>query len=220
MLALGGCFLILCVALLMLLVIRHDETSLESIGAALFAAVYPTVLLTVMVCVNHLGDDAGLVQFGLNSDIAILFVFVVTPFVDSFAYLFGRFMRKWFPQKLAPVVSPNKTVIGFIGGLLGGVLGSSILYFSYNAILFGLGISPTLYAEIGIWLPAYIIVGLIEAVVATFGDLIESCIKRKLEIKDMGKLMPGHGGILDRIDGTMLVSISVYVCFILIHAIF
>lgn len=220
LLAVGGGFLVLAIALLSLLVIQHEKTSLESVGSSLLAAVYPTFLLTLLVLANHVGDDAGLKELGLNSDIIILFIFVVTPFADSFAYLFGRFLKKHFPKKLAPNVSPNKTVIGFIGGLFGGVVGSAILYFAYNAILYGLGISSTLYANIGLWLPVYIVIGVVESAVTAFGDLVESCVKRKLDIKDMGKLMPGHGGILDRIDGVMFATVSVYLCFVAIHMFF
>ena len=57
------------------------------------------------------------------------------------------------------------------------------------------------------------IIGLIASIVTEFGDLVESIIKRKTGIKDMGKLLPGHGGILDRIDGTLFTSVFVYLCF-------
>ena len=67
-----------------------------------------------------------------------------------------------------------------------------------------------------IWLPVYLGMGLLASVATAFGDLVESCIKRKRGLKDMGDLMPGHGGILDRIDGTLFATVAVYVSFILI----
>ena len=121
-------------------------------------------------------------------------------------------MKSKFPKKMAPVVSPNKTVIGGVGGLVGGLVGAAILYFSYNAVAGS-------FADLAIWLPVYLLIGLLAAAATEFGDLVESCIKRKAEIKDMGRLMPGHGGILDRIDGTQFAAVAVYVAFAVIHLI-
>ena len=70
-----------------------------------------------------------------------------------------------------------------------------------------------------IWLPAYLAIGFLAAAATEFGDLVESCIKRKIGIKDMGKIMPGHGGILDRIDGTLFASLAVYIAFAFIRLI-
>ena len=67
-----------------------------------------------------------------------------------------------------------------------------------------------------IWLPVYLFVGLVASVATAFGDLVESAIKRKLGIKDMGKLMPGHGGALDRIDSVLFATIVVYTAFLII----
>ena len=137
---------------------------------------------------------------------------MISPFADSLAYVFGRFLKGKFPKKMAPVVSPNKTVIGGIGGLVGGAVGAAILYFAYNAVAGS-------FAQMYLWLPVYLLIGLLAAAATEFGDLVESCIKRKVDIKDMGKLMPGHGGILDRIDGTQFAAVVVYLSFIIIHAI-
>ena len=208
------CVLGLSVALLSLLVAEHEETSLENIGLALLAAVYPTLLLSVFVLGNHLNPPAALVKIGFDSRLFILFVFVISPCTDGIAYIFGRFLRKYFPKKLAPVLSPNKTVIGGIGGLVGGMLGALILYFVYGAAG-GAGAMTDMH----IWLPIYLFIGLISSAVCEFGDLVESCIKRKVGLKDMGKIMPGHGGILDRIDGILFVSLITYILFLLIYII-
>ena len=206
------CFFALAVALLSLLVARHDETSPENLGVAFLCAVYPNLLLALLTLANHLGGGETLSRFALNSDLAILFIFVISPFADSLAYVFGRFLKGRFPKKMAPVLSPNKTVVGGIGGLVGGLVGAAILYFSYNAVAGS-------FENMGVWLPVYLLVGLLAAAATEFGDLVESCIKRKAEIKDMGKLMPGHGGILDRIDGTQFAAVVVYVAFAAIHLI-
>ncbi len=201
---------VLAVGLLSLLVLRHEETSLEGLGISLLSAIYPTVLLCLLVITNHTAADPKLVHLALDSRIMILLIFVVSPCADSIAYVFGISFKKYLPKKLAPNLSPNKTVIGGIGGLVGGMLGAAALYFIYNAIVVG-G-----YPQMSIWLPVYLVIGLFAAVATAFGDLVESCIKRKLGVKDMGKIMPGHGGALDRLDGTLFATIVVYAAFTLI----
>ena len=204
----GIAFFVLAVYLLSLLVIRHDETGIENTGKAFFAAVYPTVILALLTLANHLPEIAGLEEYAFNSDLAILCIFVISPFADSIAYVFGRFLKKKFPKKMAPHVSPNKTVIGGIGGLVGGLTGAAILYFSYNAVAGS-------FDKMQLFLPVYLLIGLVTAAATEFGDLVESCVKRKAGIKDMGKLLPGHGGIMDRIDGTLFAAMTVYLVFAL-----
>ncbi|MBO7297595.1 MAG: phosphatidate cytidylyltransferase [Clostridia bacterium] len=213
----GAVFVALCLfvavlALLSLLVINHEKTSLESAGVALLAAAYPTLLLSVLVLANHAQTPDSILSFAFNSDLLILFIFVVSPFADSFAYLFGRFLRKRFPRPFAPTVSPNKTLVGAIGGLVGGLVAAVILYFAYNAVAGD-------FASTAVWLPVYLGIGLLSAAATEFGDLLESAIKRKVELKDMGKIMPGHGGVLDRVDGTMLAAVVVYAAYLIVQMI-
>jgi len=123
--------------------------------------------------------------------------FIAAPFVMAFmtdtgAYLIGCAFGK---HKLCPIISPKKTVEGFFGGILGGIVGM----FAYGLVLqyfFGFTVN-FLYA--GIY-------GAVGAGAATFGDLMFSVIKRQTGIKDYGKLLPGHGGILDRFDSVTIVA--------------
>lgn len=206
------CTLALAVLLLIVMIAEHEKTSLESVGVALFSAIYPTLLLSVMVVGNHLTPSQELLRLGIDSRLFILFVFVISPCADSIAYVFGRFLRKYFPKKMAPKLSPNKTVIGGIGGLVGGLVGALVLYFIYGGALGSYTADAAL-----IWIPVYLLIGLVGAVATAVGDLVESCIKRKVGIKDMGKIMPGHGGVLDRIDGTLFASLAVYLVFIIVY---
>ncbi len=207
--ALGVCMVALTIALLCLLVFDHDNTSLESIGLSFLAAVYPTAFLSMLVVANHAQAPAGLAEFGFDSRLLILFIFVLVPAVDAFAYLFGRFLRGFFPQKLAPVLSPNKTIVGCVGGLIGGMLVATGIYFLYNWLAGS-------FAQMQIWLPVYLLIGFATSIATMLGDLVESCIKRKLNIKDMGDIMPGHGGILDRLDSTLYATVAVYSIFALV----
>ena len=204
------CLFFAVLATLALLVADHENTNLESIGVSLLSLVYPTLFLSVLVIANHANAPQGLENFAFNSDLLVLFIFVISPFADSFAYLFGRFLRKYFPRPFAPTISPNKTAVGAIGGLVGGLIGATVLYFSYNAVVGS-------FENMALWLPVYLLVGLLSAGATELGDLFESAIKRKVEIKDMGKIMPGHGGVLDRIDGTMFATILVYATYIVVQ---
>jgi phosphatidate cytidylyltransferase len=110
---------------------------------------------------------------------------------DTAAYFVGRFLGR---HKMAPRISPKKTIEGAIGGLVG-------------AVLFALGVK--IYAP---WLTLRdaAIVGLAIGVTGQWGDLFESMVKRDLKQKDSGKLLPGHGGILDRFDSLLFVGVTTY----------
>ncbi len=216
-------FFVLALALLSLLVFKNEESSPENIGAAFVSAVYPTLLLTLLVLANHIGEEpvfreklmassSDLEAMKFNSNLAILFILGVSPVSDCMAFFVGISLKKFFPQKLAPSLSPNKTVVGFIGGLVGGVIGATLIYFIYNSFVGG-------FPHMGLWLPVYMAIGLLAALATAFGDLVESCIKRKKGLKDMGNLLPGHGGMLDRIDGTLFATVVVYAAFALIYLI-
>lgn len=121
-------------------------------------------------------------------------VFVLIWANDSFAYLVGKNFGK---RKLFPSVSPKKTIEGFVGGFAGAVLAGFII-FKYA------GLYP-------LWV--WITLGMMVAVIGTLGDLIESRFKRTAGVKDSGRLMPGHGGLYDRLDSIIFVAPFVY-CFL------
>lgn len=115
----------------------------------------------------------------------LLIAIVATWLGDTSAYLVGR---RWGRRPLLPHVSPKKTVEGSLAGLAGSVVTGVV-----GAVVFGLGI--------GVWIGA--LVGLLLGLVGQFGDLAESLLKRRAGVKDSGDLIPGHGGVLDRIDAML-----------------
>lgn len=175
------------------------DESLESIGYSLVTLVYPTLPLTLLTIIN---DTYG----GLSLYVLIV-IFTVASFTDVFAYLVGSMLKG---KKLCPSISPNKTISGAIGGLLGGITASVLTYVFLTAINyeFSLGIS-----NMPLLVLFMVLSGAILSAADELGDLVESFIKRKTGIKDMGKLFPGHGGMLDRIDGLSFVTLFSFVIF-------
>ncbi len=155
--------------------------------------VYPGLLLYLMFLTN--GTTA-------NAFIMLILAFVISPISDTFAYFVGSLIGG---KKLCPRLSPKKTWSGAIGGTIGGIVSSIIVYFIFKPQL-NVG-SPVMF---------FLILGVIASIANIFGDLFESFIKRKVNIKDMGKIMPGHGGVLDRIDGTMFVMLVIYIMFLFV----
>lgn len=162
------------------------------------------LLLRTVVSKNRFSfDDAGVITLSMLyigigfhffiaaravSLVALLYALFIVWTTDSGAYMIGRKLGK---HKLAPHISPNKTWEGSIGGsLVATIVGSVFWYF------FPIGHYS---------LVVMIVLTLIFSIVGQFGDLVESALKRYYGVKDSGKILPGHGGILDRFDSLLLV---------------
>ena len=141
-------------------------------------------------------------NFVVNSGGWHSFFFVITVVcswcADSAAYFAGNFLGK---RKLCPSISPHKTVEGAIGGAFGSLIG---------ALLTGVIFRFLVYSDIKINFAALIVIGIFCAFVSVLGDLVFSVIKRDCGIKDYGSLMPGHGGMLDRIDSVLFCAPFIY----------
>jgi phosphatidate cytidylyltransferase len=135
----------------------------------------------------------ALLEIRESSLTLFFFLIAIVILTDSMAYFTGRCFGK---HKLAPKISPKKTVEGAIGGWLAG---------SGFAVVFGL--SSGLFTEM--WVLGVLAVCL--PVLSQMGDLVASVLKRKHDIKDFGQIFPGHGGVMDRIDSQMIAAILIYV---------
>lgn len=121
----------------------------------------------------------------------LLGVFALMWVNDTFAYLVGKNFGK---RKLFERISPKKTIEGFLGGLAASLLLSLLIYYLTKDFTYL------------VWLG----MGLLVSVFGTYGDLIQSKLKRQANVKDSGTIMPGHGGLLDRLDSILFTSTFVY----------
>mgnify|MGYP003288814517 CR=1 FL=1 len=167
---------------------------------------YPGLLFSLFLNLNHIDYYSNV---GNLSIILIVSVLVVTFLTDTFAYLVGCAVRG---PKLAPKISPNKTISGAIGGLFGGVAGAVLVF----TILSNIGAFKLAFATYNLAWWQFVLVGLFGSALGQCGDLLESKLKRWAGVKDSGKLFPGHGGMLDRIDAMMLVVAYVFLVTLII----
>jgi len=200
LLAVGSCG---AMATASLMVFDHEKSNLKSTAYAELCILYCGLLSSVGVNINHMTH---------NSAIAMLFLFITVPMVDTFAFCFGSLFGKYLPLKLAPATSPNKTVIGAVGGVVGGAVGAVAVWLLHYLT----GVPAFAYeGNMAEWL-VLILVSIPTSIFAQLGDLFESAIKRCCGIKDMGKILPGHGGMLDRFDSTLFATVPVVVCFLVL----
>lgn len=126
----------------------------------------------------------------------VISLFILIWCNDTFAYLVGK---TWGKTKLLERVSPKKTIEGFLGGLLFTLLAGIIISYYFT------------FFSVTLWL----ITALLVASLGTIGDLVESKFKREAGIKDSGNIMPGHGGILDRLDSVIFVTPFIYLFYLI-----
>ena len=158
---------------------------------------YPGVLLSVFFVINHIEVFSSVaVDSPYLSLILIIFIWGIALLSDTFAYLVGSTLRG---PKLCPKISPNKSWSGAIGGVLGGVLMGVITYF----IIKNVSCMSAILTSTNINLAWLMILGGVGSAISQIGDIFESWLKRRAGVKDSGNFMPGHGGMLDRVDALM-----------------
>lgn len=166
-------------------VFRFPKLHADTIAYSIFGFVYVGVMLSFIYRVRNL-------EYGIYT---VWLIIIVSWVCDTFAYFTGMALGK---HKLAPVLSPKKSIEGSVGGIIGSALfGFLFAYFVLDKLLPGCVIPITIICVIG-------------SMVSQVGDLAASAIKRNHDIKDYGKLIPGHGGILDRFDSVIFTAPMIY----------
>ena len=167
-------------------VLKYPKYNTEQVFASILGLLYLPMMLSYVYQIRMTED-------GLYS---LWLIFLCSWGCDTCAYCVGMLFGK---RKLAPVLSPKKSIEGAIGG----VVGAAIL-----GAVYGIAVNNSMVMENA---PLYFaIICAVGAVISQFGDLIASGIKRQHGIKDYGKLIPGHGGILDRFDSVIFTAPMIY----------
>ena len=174
--------------LMFFLLLISQKDFIKRSTSAVFAVFYLAVLGGFILLVANDPDGAK----------RILALVILISCNDTFAYFAGVLFGK---HKMAPTISPKKSWEGLIGGLIASLIG--------GGLVFNFAFETAWYVGSAI--------GVMTVVTATCGDLIESAIKRDLAIKDMSNLLPGHGGIMDRLDSALFTAPAVWFAFELIN---
>ena len=170
------------IVMLFMVVIKYPNLNLSALTLNYFGSLYIGLPLITIIKIR---ENTQIGFWG------IIFLFVVIWATDTGAYFTGKL---WGTKKLAPHISPKKTWVGFWGGIIFGLVSGLILS---NIIVF--------------LKPNVMVITLFASLAGQLGDLAESVFKRIASIKDSGKILPGHGGVLDRIDSLLLAAPVVYI---------
>lgn len=175
------------IAHMVLVVAKHGKKSFKDILSSGFITFYVVISMGCLWLAKEWFGTANMIL-----------VFICAWSTDTFAYFTGCFLGK---HKLIPHVSPKKTVEGAIGGVVGSII-ISIAYLAVTKNIMNIN-------YMNIWSNIYIqgaIIGLVGGICSQLGDLAASAIKRDADIKDFGKIFPGHGGFMDRFDSVMFIA--------------
>jgi phosphatidate cytidylyltransferase len=185
---------LLVVCLFVILLWRHETLRVDHAAMMFFFALFVSVFMSGGVYLrNRFGGVVGCMY--------VLWALGCAWLADTGAYFVGKALGK---HKLAPKISPNKTVEGSVGGLLVAMVMMPLVAFLYSLAMEYVG-TPILvnYGLLLLLTPVFTVFGML-------GDLAASVIKRQFGVKDFGQIMPGHGGVLDRFDSVLFTLPAVY----------
>lgn len=195
-----GLFILFFICLVLVFATRifSKKHSTKDAVYSSFALIYPALLFAFLVMIAYLDHRRFIspIEERAASSLTMIMTFVIAILTDTFAYLTGITVGK---HKLCPDISPKKTIEGTIGGFVGALIGMLVIYFFIQKLL---GFHVAIYH--------YIILALLASAASQIGDLSASLIKRFTGIKDFGRIMPGHGGVMDRMDSIIFVAPVVY----------
>lgn len=181
--------LLYAMVMFLIMIIRSEEIKFDDIAFALMGTFLIVLGMSSILAISS--SLGGYISFAFVLPVGVAW------FSDGGAFFAGVFLGK---HKLCPKVSPKKTVEGFIGGLIVGTLSAMLIELFYYSLF---DFMPFDYLTLAI-------IGFTGSLVSVLGDLTFSQIKRACGIKDYGSIFPGHGGVLDRFDSVIFVSLLVY----------
>ena len=187
--------------------------SFQKATQTMFGMFYPSFFLMLLIILNRCEELTYMFTkaTGFNGTLSLfilLLAFLIPIITDTFAYLMGSLIKG---KKLCPNISPNKTISGAIGGVIWTVIFVTCLYLIFDTI----GAYNAMFEALNLELWHIIILSLIASVACQLGDIFESFLKRKAGVKDAGNLLPGHGGVLDRVDSHIFNAVVIFVFFLI-----
>ncbi len=196
--------LIIGLLLAMTVIIFKGKVAFDSLMSTVFPMLYPGLFFSLIITLQDLHSR-------VISTLALVLTFFIASVNDTFALFIGLRFGK---HRLSPQISPKKSVEGSIAGLVSSVVFAMLapwltqrLALSYPAMQAQLAASPLP----PLW--AFALLGLVAGGLSQIGDLVASLVKRHCGIKDFGTIFPGHGGMLDRMDGILFCGVACYVFF-------
>lgn len=186
--------LLYLILLMAVYVFTFPKYKADDIWLSFFGFFYVSVMLSFIYKIRMV-EDYG--QY------LVWLVFICSWVCDTSAYCVGMLLGK---HKLAPKLSPKKSIEGSVGGIAGSAIVGAVYGYTLQNIMLT-DMSPVLL---------FAVIGAVGAVLSQIGDLAASAIKRNYEIKDYGKLIPGHGGILDRFDSVIFTAPVIYFLFVVL----
>jgi phosphatidate cytidylyltransferase len=168
----------------------------RDLALALSGIIYPIGLFSFWILLRNAPDGRFWMIFGL----------ICTFIADGGAYFAGRSLGK---HKISPRLSPKKTVEGLVGGIAASIVFGLLFAFGYPKLSDLIPYFEPFIRTYPVWL--FIVLGFVIALLDLAGDLTASMFKREFGIKDFGNIIPGHGGMLDRMDGVIPVGAALYI---------
>ena len=195
--------LVLSLILVMTVIVIRGKVAFDSMVMTVFPMLYPGLFFSLILTIQDLSSRFA-------STVALILVFFIASVNDVFALLIGVRFGK---HRLSPQISPKKSVEGAVAGLVASVLFAVFVpaLFNYLASLWPDIINPSGTVLPPLW--SFAILGLIAGALSQVGDLVASLVKRHCGIKDFGTIFPGHGGMMDRMDGILFCGVACYLFF-------
>ena len=185
-------------------IIFKGKVAFDSMMATVFPMLYPGLFFSLIIPLQDLDTR-------LASTMALILTFFIASVNDTFALFIGL---KFGKHRLSPEISPKKSIEGSIAGLISSVIFAMLVPWVTLRLA---GSVPSIAADLAvshyppIW--TFGVLGLIAGALSQIGDLVASLVKRHCGIKDFGTIFPGHGGMLDRMDGILFCGVACYVFF-------
>lgn len=195
--------LMLCVMAAIICVVLRGKPDFDAVSASVVPLMYPGMFFAYFMRIQSLSHPGAVT-------LCLLMAILMSAMNDTFALFVGKAIGR---HKLIPGISPNKTVEGSLGGLAASVAFAVLIPMGFVKANAAYGLWPDMPELASMWV--FAVFGVVAGVISQIGDLAASLLKRWCGIKDYGKIFPGHGGMMDRLDAIIFSAVACYTFFML-----